>query len=47
MSFIGVNYRNVAEGLITGLEMTKAVAPPPQYGWQITKAGKLGAHCTA
>lgn len=50
VGFIGVSYRNVGEGLRTGAQMTQRQLchqVPPQHGWQLTTAGKSGAHCTA
>lgn len=45
-----VTYRNMDAWLLMGAEVTHRqlhYQGPPQQGWQLTKAGKLRAHCTA
>lgn len=48
MSFIGVTYRSMGEGLHKGAKMTQRQLyhhSLPQHGWQLIKARKPGTHC--
>ena len=44
MSFVGVNYKSIGEGLLTETEMTQRRLyhqSPPWQGWQLSPAGNL------